>query len=241
MRIYAVILNSGEPQYQDCFESVSFQKQPAMLTTISHVPKKEAHDLMFEKFMCSDCDILVHLGADMVLSNDSVFTYISAMLTDNPYLQQFSIAVQDYYSDQLIWGLNSYRNIKWEPSEDAVFTDYVEVEASKIAMAFGKPYAPAAYHCYKPGQFQSFHAGAHKAVKLMESVKRCDQARVEYHKDILQKTHKAFKKFNDPFRHLYIQGCDYGLSNKLTIEDLDYTNPMLKEVFDYNFMLEEVA
>jgi hypothetical protein len=241
MKIFTALTYSGENEFEKSFKSISVQDYDcATLTTFKGFAKKQAHDEMWSAFMKSGADLLIHVGADMVIYDSSLFSNIVTMFMANPWMQNLEFTVDDYFSDQMIWGLNVYHNIDWKQGSEQVFTDFVPVDEGCKVMAYGPPYAPVASHCESPGFFQSFHAGAHKALKLIESHKRCAASKFEYYQDIMQKTRRNYLKQKDVFRQLFMLGADFAIRNKLKPEHLDYTNPFLRSRFDELYTRKEL-
>jgi len=233
MRIYVGTLYSGENEFEACVHSIKKQTYKNWEQFVyKGLPKKEAHDSLYSDFMASDYDILIHLGADLVLKDNDFFAAVNKIFTENLWLQHFSVTVHDFFSDQPIWGLNSYRNMAWEKTDELVYTDFVPVKSMCQISHSEPPLAPAAFHCPNPSYFQSFHYGAHKAMKLMESQKRGYTSRVVYYSDIIEATYDHYLRTRDFRLGLCIDGARYATRAKLGPSDLDYTNPHLKEVFE---------
>ena len=188
MKIYVGILYSGENEFDACIESIESQDYADFeYFVFKGLAKKEAHDALNKDFSESGFDLLIHVGADTVLIGNEVFSNIVDRFKQNPWMQHFEIALHDFFSDQLIWGLNTYHNIKWEKTDEQVFTDFIPVKKG-CKVGDIDDLAPAAFHCPDPGSFQSFHYGAHKAMKIMEAHRRGMANKIEYYQDIIRKT-----------------------------------------------------
>jgi len=230
MRIFVGTLYSGENELSGCIESVCKQTyEDHVQFFFEGLPKKEAHDEENKTFAESDFDILVHLGADTVLTDNYFFNGLVKNFTNNDWLQQITVPLWDFFSNQVIWGINAYHNIEWEERDERVFTDFMPIRKGCEV----KIYHIVGIHCPNPGWFQSFHYGAHKAMKILEADRRGYKARKEYFQDIINKTNIHYKKNNDVRLLLCVMGARFGIAKDLKSEHLDYTNPYLREQFDH--------
>ena len=237
MKLYVGILHSGENEFSDCVRSVKAQDYKDFeIFVIEGLGKKQALDTMHENFSKSGFDVLVNVGADTVLLHKRLFTNVINNIKENPVIQHYSIALHDFFSDQLIWGLNFYHDIEWEKGDEQVFTDFIPKLRTVQDLDI---LAPAAIHCPNPGLFQSFHYGAHKAMKILECHRRGWTEKMEYYRDIIRKTYNSFLETNDIRRSMCVVGARYAIARGLGPEQLDYTNPYLRGEFDKLFKGKE--
>jgi hypothetical protein len=226
VRIYVGVLYSDENEFESCIKSIEAQDYPDFKYFVfKGLAKKEAHETLFNNFCESGFDVLVKVDADMVLIGNDLFSYIQDNLVENMRTQNLQFPVYDYFSDQPIWGLNVYRGIKPQESND-VFTDIIKVDNWSPDLKI------AATHCQDPTFFQSFHYGVHKAIKVAESYKLGLDKKVEYYKDIIKKTYESCMETREERRAICIAGARFAVAYELGAEHLDYTNPYLLNCFN---------
>ena len=232
MKIYVGTLYCGENEFDRCMKSIKNQNYSNYEQFIYEgLNQKEAHDSLYGDFVKSGFDLLVHVGPDMILRNDNLFRQVVAFFVNNPQIQHYEIMVYDCPARRMIWGLNFYHNIDWHPTKENVFTDFLSVGPGRKVSDFGN-LAPAAWHCPDPGLFQSFRYGAHKSVKLMESIRRGWTEKAEYYREIISDVFNAYKKYKDDRRGLCLVGARFAVEKKISAGQLNYTDPYLKNEFD---------
>jgi len=214
-----------------------------------NLPNKEAHDALYSSFFdnSAEFDLLVKVDADMVLTDLDFFGKVVEKFSTHPWLEQLEIAVQDFFSDQFIWGLNVYRNtVQWQKGKENLFTDFVPTKSER-KLSDAEELAPAAIHCKNPGRFQSFHYGIHKAVKIMQPDRKDKKLSYSrYHWDIIQKTWNHFLTTKDVRLGICVLGAEFAFLNKLQPGHLDYTNPYCHDHFikyenyDFDQIFQEI-
>lgn len=229
MKLFVGTLYSGENEFQECLDSIKMQSYKDFQHFIFRdLPNKEAHITLFKSFLesGSDYDILIKVDADMVLSNDTLFEEIVRKFETNDWMDLFAIAVYDFFSDQLIWGLNSYRNtVEWDLEKEMIFVDISKVSSDR-AYYDDVILAPAAIHCKNPSPFQAFHYGVHRGLKSIQP--RGGSA----HWSSLERTWNCFQRSRNVRIGLASLGTELVYAGKFGIEDLDYTNPRLKDALE---------
>jgi hypothetical protein len=169
----------------------------------------------------------------MVLIDSNFFSKVVKQFDQNNLLEHLEIAVHDFFSDQLIWGLHIYRNtVKWKKNNEELFTDLVPMKIHH-KLFDDNNLAPAAFHCMNPSGFQSFHYGVHKAIKIMQPnrIKKKSEHAV-YHWNILQKTWKNFYRSNDLRLGYALLGAELAFKEKLGALHLDYDNNYCLELYN---------
>ena len=120
-RILVGTLYSGENEFEECVASIKKQSyQNFEPLVIRNLPNKEAHDTLYKTFMdrSHEFDLMIKIDADMVIENERLFEKIVRKFQRNDKLKDLEIAVFDFFSNQLIWGMHAYRNtVKWGKSE----------------------------------------------------------------------------------------------------------------------------
>jgi len=250
MRLFVGTLYTIENEFDECVASIKRQSYRNFQHFVfRNLPNKEAHDALYSAFMerASEFDLLIKVDADMVIEDKDLFARIVNKFYTLDSLKDLEIAVYDFFSDQLIWGMHAYRNtIRWQQTDEVLFVDACPVKLSEnIHDDF--ELAPAAIHSKNPGRFQSFHYGVHKAVKIMQPA-RTDKkpSRSKYHWDIIQKTWNHFITNKDVRLGLAVLGAEFAFHNKLQPVHLDYTNPYCHnhfieyENYDFDQIFKEI-
>ena len=199
MRLFVGTLYTIENEYEECLQSIKSQTYRKYDHYIyKDLPNKEAHLTLFKSFLdqAANYDTLIKVDADMVLLKDTLFESIVRKLAENPQADILSIGVHDFFSDQMIWSLNAYRNtVRWNINDENLFVDRPDVEANKYLFD-DKDLAPAAIHCKNPSPYQAFHYGVHRALKVIQpgqSKKRSNYA----HWNSLERTWLNFLRTKD--------------------------------------------
>lgn len=228
MKVYVGTLYSGENEYDECLDSIHRQSYTNYEHFIfKNLPNKEAHSTLFSSFiqMANQFEVLIKVDADMVLTNELVFENIVKKMEENKWLDIFSIAVYDFFSDQLIYGLNAYRNsLRWDTENELVFVDYPSGQYTTFAD--DKILAPAAIHCKNPSRFQAFHYGIHRGVKSIQPKNG------SAHWAFLERARNNFQRGKDVRTGLAVLGAEMAYAGKFGIGDLDYTNPHIKDALE---------
>ena len=229
MRIFVGTLYSGENEFDDCVSSIKQQTyQNYSHFIFKNLPNQEAHTTLFTSFLekKKEFDLLVKVDADMVLCSDSLFEKIALKMKELPKLDVFSIAVLDFFTGQLINGLNTYRNtVKWNFEKETMFVDIPEV-APESTYYDRTELAPAAIHCKNPSRYQAFHYGVHRGLKSIA------YQHSTTHWAMLEKTWQNFLSTRDVRIGLAILGAALVYAGKFTKSDVDYTNPRVKMVLE---------
>jgi len=113
MKILVGTLYSGENEYEECLKAIRAQTDVVFEhIVIENKPELEAHCLLFSSFLerSSEFELLVKVDADTVLNSPNLFNNIVARFEADPGLEVLSIALHDFFTDELINGLQTYRN-----------------------------------------------------------------------------------------------------------------------------------
>lgn len=222
-------LYSGENEYEECLAAIrsqSFQNFDHLV--IKDLPELEAHNKLYKTFIdqADKYDLLIKVDADMVLCSPNLFENIVKKMMECPKIDVFSIAVQDFFSGELINGLNTYRNIvRWDFQRNTVFVDIPEVPNEKTLFD-QRVLAPAAIHCKNPSKIQAFRYGLHRGLKSIQKIHSTT------HWAFLEKTWSNFLRTKDVRIGLAVLGAELVYAGKFTKADVDYTNPKLGEMLD---------
>jgi len=104
-RILVGTLYAGENEFEECLASIKRQTYRGWSHfVIRDLPKQEAHKKLYQTFMnrADEFDLFIKVDSDMVIENENLFKGIAARFKGDPSLEQLSIAVKDFFTDQLI-------------------------------------------------------------------------------------------------------------------------------------------
>jgi hypothetical protein len=104
----------------------------------------------------------------MVIARNTFFEEVIEYLYEKPDVDDLEILIHDFFTDTLIFGLHVYSNrYVWKKNDEKIFVDIPQNNQFKYIKDTNR-LVPAAYHCPNPSDFQSFHFGVHKAIKVMQ-------------------------------------------------------------------------
>ena len=172
MRILVGTLYAGENEFNECVESITRQKNVTFEHVIfKNLGNKEASDTLFKTFMerSNEFGLFIKVDADTVLLDDQLFSKISQKFRENDWLDLLEIRLHDFFSNQLIWGLNSYRStVRWKPAQENLFIDDFPPVPKNRRIGSWENVEPAGIHCKNPLPLQAFHYGVHKGLKFLQ-------------------------------------------------------------------------
>lgn len=226
MKIFVGTLYSGENEFDECVSSIQSQSyQNYEHFVYKNLPNREAHHTLFKSFKerSDEFELLVKVDADMVICSDHLFADIVKKMIENPKTDVFSIAVWDFFTGELINGLNTYRSsVDWDFSKDTMFVD--EPVVKRGGYYFDQTeLAPAAIHCKNPSLYQAFHYGVHRGLKSIQ------REHGTTHWEMLEKVWRNFIKTEDARVGLAVLGSELVYAGKFTSSDVDYTNPKVSQ------------
>ena len=234
MKILIGILYCIENELQQCIASLKTQThQDFDYFVLENLPKKEAHTRLYQTFTDSadQYQLFIKLDADMVLARNTYLEEVVREFTNDPELTLLQVAVHDFFTDQLIFGLHNYRNtVRWNPRGE-LFTD--KQTSFKKTINDSHKLAPAAYHCPNPSPFQAFHFGVHKAVKVMQvGIQDKNINARNIHWDNIQRTKLNYYRTKKTQLGYAVLGAEIAFKYQFTYEQVDYNNLKLIEYFD---------
>lgn len=237
MQILVGTLKTIENEFEECVESIEKQThQNFEHVVLEDLPKKEAHDTLYRTFMqrADEFDLLIKVDADMVIEDDELFAKIVDRFREHPQLKDLEIAVYDFFSDRLIWGMHAYRNTTtWETSDEELFTDRGALVNSEEHMFDDEDLAPAAIHCKNPSPFQAFHYGIHKALKTIQpGTWPKSTSDIQFHWTNIQETREHFHETGDRRLGFAVLGAEFGLREEVRPKHISYSNPHLRNHFE---------
>ena len=232
-RLFIGTLYSKENEYEACVQSIKSQTyQKFDHFVFADLPNKEAHVALFTAFLAKkdQYDLLIKVDADMVINDPALFENIVLTMQKHPEKDILSIAVHDFFSDQLIFGLNTYRNtVNWDFSRENLFVD---IPLPPCNYLFDDhELAPAAGHCADPSPYQAFHYGVHRGLKMVQPEQESIRESSRRSKWTgMERTWDHYQRTNDRRLGLACIGAELAYAGVFSINDLDVTNPKINQV-----------
>lgn len=230
-------LASGENELEKCVQSVKRQAYPAEKlehVVIRDLPKKEAMDTLYTTFLDSGHDLLVKLDADMVILDRSFIAKVTRAFCSTENLGMLQAAILDYFSGREMQGINIYsKEMKWATeSQDALFTDKTQTEKSRRRVTWAT-YIDSVIHSPDPSEFQAFHFGVHRGLKVAAAVREdgVGSARALEQLMYLERTYEHYKNRRDVRLLAACLGGELGMREAYNVEALNYTNADMRTSF----------
>ncbi len=243
MKILVGVTHRIENEFEECLESLNRQSYRNFeVMVIENLPLKEASYRLYKTFMdrAEEFQLLIKVDADMVIENKELFSKVVDKFSQDRELEKLEIAVQNFFSDQLIWSMNVYRNtVRWIQSSEDLFVDDDAFVSPLHVQHDDRTLAPAALHCKNPSSFQSFHFGVYNMLKVIQphlAEKRRYYA--DYYWNVAEKTYQNLLFSKDRRIGFAVLGGELAIEEDFLPEHISYSNPYLSEVFksyeDYN-------
>ena len=234
MKIFVGTLYSGENEFDDCDAAIRAQTyQNYNHFVFKHLPNKEAHKTLFQSFLDRRevYELLIKVDADMVICSEFLFENIVTRMNEDQNIDVLAIAVQDFFTGQLINGMNIYRNnVEWDFEKDTMFVDIPKLVPGKFFYDDAE-LAPAAIHCKNPSMYQAFHYGVHRGLKSIQ------KQHSTTHWAMLGMVWQNFLRTEDARIGLAVLGAELVYAGYFLEKDVDYTNPKVKNVMaEYQHM-----
>lgn len=231
MKLLVGTLYTIENEFDACCASIRSQSYRHFdHIVLRDLSKQEAHEALYGTFMerADEYDLLVKVDADMVIEDRELFRKIVERFTSDTRLDLLLIAVHDFFTDDLLIGLNVFRNtVRWSLGEEALFTDMTYVPSTIRKME--KDYsdlAPAALHCADPSPFQAYHYGFHRGVKAAVGGRNWG---------VIADFHEHYRRNRDLRVAYAILGADAAFTGRFSVEHISYDNTTLLEHFETRF------
>jgi len=242
-KVLILILNSGEGELEKSIEVLKSQTYKNWSKVVfSNLDNKTAHDTLYSYIMShsKEYDLFIKLDADMVVASSQILEEVVNYFEKNPNMDQGNFAVHDVMSDQDIMGLLVFTNkAKWNGSNEKLFVDYTPSIPGKRLLIWSKP-SPVAWHCINPTPFQSFHYGAHRAMKALQRDRKIAnkiQSAIQWH--LLYRVWRIFIRTFDKNRALMMAGAYSVWIGDVDKKGNEYDNESLRHAFDKYSNLSE--
>jgi hypothetical protein len=231
MRLFVGTLYTSENEFDQCCKAIGEQTYRNFHhEIIRNLPKKEAHEELYGMFMqrAGEYDLLVKVDADMVIEDRDLFGKIVKKFEKDPELDLLLIAVHDYFTDELLLGLNVFRNtVRWNLGDEELFTDmtYDKDTVRKIVKDF-EELAPAAMHCKNPTEFQAFHYGFHRGVKAVRGGTNWR---------VLKSIFLNYRRNPDLRLAFALLGANGAFTNRFSIQHISYNDDTLLNYYNEKY------
>ena len=236
MKLLIGIMYSIENEFPQCIESIRNQTFTGYdYFVIEKLHNIEAHHKLYKTFMDNHdkYDFFIKLDADMVLARNTFFEEIIRYFSNLPNTDDLQIAVHDYFTNRLIYGLHVYSNrVNWKLDDERIFVDWPEKQNEYIQVNDKKCLAPAAFHCPNPSNYQAFHFGLHKTIKVTQY----DRNELRYfgsivHWDNILEIIKHYKKTRSVALAYALIGFYESIVKQLASEHINFDNEKTLNLF----------
>lgn len=232
-RVMIGTLYSGENEIDVCKDGIARQDYNALHHVILEgLAKKDAMSTLYERFLNSSYDLLIKVDADMVILDRSFVSKVVDVFRYSDDLILLQMAIMDYYTGGPIQGINAYsKKLHWEKNkQDALFTDKVDVP-KKNRLIVWTNFVDSAVHAPLSSGFHSFHFGVHRALKVFKGIETDNIDRGIEQFQYLEKTWKHYQLRKEKNLLMACLGAELAYRNGFSVEDLDYTNPNLRNEY----------
>ena len=234
MRILVGIMYTMENELEECLDAIDGQSYRNFdRFIVEGLPFQLAHETLYGTFMeqAREFDLFIKVDADMVIENLHLFSGIVSRFRENDWMDELSIPVHDFFSEQLIPAMHTYRNsVIWQKHDDELFSDKSQVPRHRQMLDTGE-LAPAAIHCKNPSAFQSFHYGFYRALKITQPNLTLNRGKSKEQWDNIERTWRNFQKRKDVRLGFAVLGAELMLQGEYEIGHLNYNDPLALEVF----------
>lgn len=180
-RIFVGTLECGEAEFDDCCTAIRSQTDVHVVHhVVSNQPEHEAHGRLWNAWTQAkdDFDLFVKVDADTVLCRRTALAEIAHLFSD-PDVTGVQIQLHDYFTDQLISGLNAFSPaVAFRQASSRLFADHADFNHKRVLKgSLVAHLAPIGWHCRNPHPRQAFHFGLHRALKKQQDILgRCARA-----------------------------------------------------------------
>jgi len=233
MRILVGILRTIENEFDECVASLQRQSHGyAEHFVLENLPKESACDTLYRKFMrrSDEFDLFVKLDADMVMERHDFLDRVEQAFAARPWMKLLSLPVQDFFTNQPIFGINIFRSgVEFPLNHDGLFTDQNPVSPEESVFGMDG-FDGMVSRCKDPLPFQAFHYGLHRGLKA-----RCGDlagrwGRVAFHMRFHEALWRNFTSKMDSRLGLACLGGEMALRGDFAIEHVNYANPHAAQI-----------
>jgi hypothetical protein len=168
-RIFIGTLASGEAELNACCAAIASQQSVVVTHHIIHdQPEFEAHNQLWAAWDRAkpDHDLFVKVDADTVLNRPTALAEIAALFK-TPDITGAQILLHDYFTDDLISGLNCFScDVVFKPAKTRLYADHSDSGHKTILKGSCVAHlAPIGWHGQNPHPRQAFYYGFHRKLK----------------------------------------------------------------------------
>lgn len=216
----------GEGDFSSCKKAIEAQKNVLIEHfVIKDKKEQDAHNELWATFSDASSndnfDFFTKIDADTILDHESVIETIAKIFNSNARITGIQAPLYDYFTDDFINGLNSFRPSVRFNSAPQLWCDRADTNHDIIIPSYKVPnnIRPAGLHCFQATLKQSFHYGLHRKLKNQTN--------------IILKVKSAWEKHNfDRTRGFALIGAL--LANQFSdFKDFDYNDSKFNESFEY--------
>ena len=216
-RVWVGTLYSGEAEYKACCDAIQSQERVHVTHhVIEGLPEKEAHDALWTAWGAAKDthDLFVKVDADTIPS-PRIFSQIATNFAMNPDITGMQIRLLDYFTNELIAGMNAFsRDVIFKPSPE-LHCDRVDI-GHRVVIKGSEVFhlEPAGTHASSYStRSQAFHYGLHRYLKGQHKT--------------LNQVRQVWETEQDEVRAWALAGADWAHKNMIK---LDYTDLRLQEL-----------
>jgi len=174
-KIFVGTLEAGESEFEECCQVISRQRNVEITHhIISHLPELDAHNQLWKKWedVKKGYDLFVKVDADTILIDKLALHRIWKLFEGDRRVTGAQILLHDYFTDNLIPGLNSFTpKVKFQSTQNHLMPDRSDTNHDVVLNGKEVQYlAPIGWHCKYPSPKQSFHFGLHRALKKQDDI-----------------------------------------------------------------------
>jgi hypothetical protein len=168
-RLFVGTLFCGEAEYDECRAAILSQEGVRVTHhIIENQPEFSAHNILWQAWIENRGahDLFVKIDADTILNRPTALADIAALFKA-PDVTGAQILLHDYFTDDLIAGLNAFsKSVQFRASRSRLFADHADFGHQTVLKGESvEPLAPIGWHCRHPHPYQAFHYGFHRALK----------------------------------------------------------------------------
>lgn len=235
MKVFVGTMEHGEGEFEACREAVAKQEGVEVFhLVVSHLPENVAHERLYTQWNQAKTshDLFLKVDADTVLAHRGVIKAYADMFEANPRLTGIQAWLQDYMTDQKIYGLTCLRNtVIVSTAVDKLYCDRADTGHDIVLRGdeLPKKLNPAGTHCSSPTDMQAFHYGFHRGKKNQH--------------DIRNNVLSAWKRYGDKQRGMALLGFALSAQGPETTyyDTHDFKSAFNKALLDYDVLLESVT
>lgn len=169
-RVFFGTMYSDEAEFPECIDVINSQRglEHFLHYVVRNKPEAEAHNELWsawerEKYRF---DLFVKVDADTILGDPEAISRVWQLFEENPRVTGAQLRLHDFFTDDLIAGLNFFSPVVKFNTSPELYCDRVDtnhdvvMKGSKV-----KQMEPIGFHCKNPNDNQAFHFGLHRMLK----------------------------------------------------------------------------